>query len=45
MLTVYTYPIPRPTGAIDLSTTSLDTLVDSALAVLTHQKSATLWFG
>lgn len=45
MLTVYTYPIPRPAGVIDLSTTPLDTLVDSATAVLTHQKSATLWFG
>jgi len=45
MLTVYTYSIPRPSGAIDLSTIPLDSLAESAVAILAHQKSATLWFG
>jgi hypothetical protein len=45
MLTVYTYPIPRPADVIDLSTLPLDSLVDSAVAVLTHQKTAKIWFG
>ena len=45
MLTVYTYPIPRPSDSIDLSTLPLDQLADSALAVLFHQKSAHIWFG
>lgn len=45
MLTVYTYPIPRPAGSIDLSTIPLNALADAATAILEHQKSATLWFG
>jgi len=45
MLTVYTYKIPKPANAIDFSLTPLDTLVESALAVLSHQKTATIWFG
>jgi hypothetical protein len=45
MLTVYTYRIPKPANAIDFSLLSLETLTESALAVLSHQKTATLWFG
>lgn len=45
MLTVYTYPISRPADSIDLSTLPLDQLVESALAVLAHQKTAHIWFG
>lgn len=45
MLTVYTYRIPKPADAIDFSLTPLDTLVESSLAVLAHQKTATIWFG
>jgi len=45
MLTVYTYKIRKPTDAIDFSLIPLDTLVESALAVLSHQKNATIWFG
>lgn len=45
MLTVYTYSISRPSNTIDLSTLPLDQLVDSALAVLAHQKTAHIWFG
>lgn len=45
MLTVYTYRIPRPADVIDFSLTPLETLAESALAVLSHQKSARIWFG
>jgi hypothetical protein len=45
MLTVYTHPIPRPADSFDLSGTPLDELVDTALAILQHQKQAHIWFG
>lgn len=45
MLTVYTYKVPTPEGVIDFSGLPLSELVDSALAVFSHQKDAKLWFG
>lgn len=45
MLTVYTYPIARPSNALDLSTLPLDELADAALAVAMHQTSGTIWLG
>jgi hypothetical protein len=45
MLTVYTYPIPKPVNVFDVSGISLDELVDACLAILHHQKSAHIWFG
>jgi len=45
MLTVYTYRVPVPHGAIDLSGLPLDELADAALAIFHHQKEATIWFG
>lgn len=45
MLTVYTYPIPKPANVFDVSGISLDELVDACLAILHHQKSAHIWFG
>ena len=45
MLTVYTVQIPKDPSWIDLSSTPLAELVDAALAVLSHQKTATVWFG
>ena len=45
MLTVYTYPVPRPANALDLSTIPLDELADAALAFSMHQSSGRVWFG
>ena len=45
MLEVYTYPISRPTGVIDLSLTPLDELPTAVLDICHHQRDATLWFG
>jgi hypothetical protein len=45
MLTVYTFKQDRPATALDLSSVPLDELVDSASAIFTHHKTATLWFG
>ena len=45
MLTVYTYPVPRPPGALDLSLTPLDELADAAMNVYNHQRDITIWFG
>ena len=45
MLTVYTVQVSRQPDWIDLSATPLDELVESALAVLSHQTTATIWFG
>jgi hypothetical protein len=45
MLTVYTYRSPIPVGAIDLSGLPLEELADAALAIVHHQKTATVWFG
>jgi hypothetical protein len=46
MLTVYTYPHPRPSHAIDLSCTPLQELAESVQDIVHHQKEdTTLWFG
>ena len=45
MLTVYTYSIPKPANAFDLSEIPLDELADAATAILTHHKTAVIWFG
>ena len=45
MLMVYTYKRDRPANTIDLSTIPLSELTDSALAILSHQKSADIWLG
>ena len=45
MLTVYTYPIPKPEDCFDLSIVPLSEVVDTALSVLNHQTKAKIWFG
>ena len=45
MLDVYTYPIPRPSGALDLSLTPLDELADTVLDICAHQRDVVIWFG
>jgi hypothetical protein len=45
MLTVYTYSIPKPADVFDLSETPLEQLADTATAILTHHKTAVIWFG
>lgn len=45
MLTVYTYPIPKPTGCFDLSVLPLDELCDAAMNIHEHHKTAVIWFG
>lgn len=45
MLDVYVYPIPRPSGAIDLSLTPLDELPTAVMDIYEHQREAVLWFG
>jgi hypothetical protein len=45
MLTVYTYPIPKPKDCFDLSGLPLDKLCESASSIHEHQKKATIWFG
>ena len=45
MLEVYTYPIPRPAGAIDLSLTPLDELASAVVDIHDHQREGILWFG
>ncbi len=45
MLDVYTYHIPKPRGAIDLSTTPLEQLAEDAIAIFEHQKDILIWFG
>jgi hypothetical protein len=45
MLTVYTYSIPKPADSFDLSETPLEQLATTATAILTHHKTAVLWFG
>ena len=45
MLTIYTYPIPKPKDCFDLSGLPLDELCDSALSIHEHQKQARIWFG
>ena len=45
MLTLYTFPIRKPEGCFDMSGIPLDELVDTVVAIHSHQKTATLWFG
>jgi hypothetical protein len=45
MLTVYLYNAPRPPGCFDLSYEPISSLVDAAIGIYTHHKTATLWFG
>ena len=45
MLTVYTYSIQKPADVFDLSETPLEQLADMATAILTHHKTAVIWFG
>ena len=39
------YPISKPSECFDLSTTPLDELVDTAIAIHDHQKNGHIWFG
>lgn len=45
MLTVYTYPIPKPADCIDLSGLPLDSLADSAVSIHQHQRTTRIWLG
>lgn len=45
MLDVYTHPIPRPAGCIDLSLTPLDELADTVLDICAHQRDVVVWLG
>jgi hypothetical protein len=45
MLVVYLYPAPKPANCFDLSYELLTTFTDTALGILAHHKTATLWFG
>ena len=45
MLDVYSYPIPRPPGSLDLSLTPLDEIADTVLDICAHQKDVVIWFG
>jgi hypothetical protein len=45
MLTVYLYNTPKPPGCFDLSLVPMTGLADAALAILTHHKTAVIWFG
>ena len=45
MLTVYVYTTTKPPGCFDLSLEPLATLTDVALGILSHHKTASLWFG
>lgn len=45
MLYVYTYLRKKPLRCFDLSRIPLNELVESALALYSHQNSGTIWFG
>jgi len=45
MLIVYVYPANKPAGCFDLSYELLGGFTDTALSILTHHKTAVLWFG
>jgi hypothetical protein len=46
MLTVYTYPIPKPTECYDVSKLSLeDGFLETIRSIIEHQKGGTIWFG
>lgn len=45
MLYVYTYPRKKPLYCFDLSKLALEELTEAALALYSHQKGGTIWFG
>jgi hypothetical protein len=46
MLTIYTYPIPKPAECYDMSRLSLeDNFVDTIKSICEHQTSGTIWLG
>jgi hypothetical protein len=45
MLTVYLYNAPRPSNCFDLSYEPVSAMVDAAVGILAHHKTATLWLG
>lgn len=45
MLYVYTYPVPKPQGALDVSTIPLAELVEACKAIHAHQRKGVVWFG
>lgn len=45
MLTVYTFPVPKPLGCFDMSAIPLDQLADTVRSILTHQTTGHIWFG
>jgi hypothetical protein len=46
MLTVYTYPIPKPADCYDVSKLSLeDGFLETVRSIIEHQKEGTIWFG
>ena len=46
MLTVYTYPIPKPDDCYDVSKLSLeDGFLETIRSIIEHQKGGTIWFG
>ena len=45
MLTVYLYNAPKPANCFDLSYEPVSAMVDAAVGILAHHKTATLWFG
>jgi hypothetical protein len=46
MLSVYTYPIPKPADCYDMSRLSLeDGFIDAIKSIVSHQKGGTIWLG
>jgi hypothetical protein len=45
MLTVYLFNAPKPSPCFDLSYEPVSALVDSAVGIFAHHKTATLWLG
>ncbi len=45
MLDIYTYPVPRPPGSLDLSLLPLDSLAAAVTDICDHQHGIVLWFG
>lgn len=45
MLTVYTFPVPKPPGCFDMSAIPLDELADAVQSIVSHQTVGHIWFG
>lgn len=45
MLIVYAYNAPKPKDCFDLSYEPLTSFADTAMGILEHHSTATLWFG